>query len=293
MKIAVLSDIHANQEALESVLEDADRQGAQRCWFLGDAIGYGPDPHVPLLWLKYYVDSGDWILGNHDAMYAGLLSTDGVGGTAIRALEATRRRLSEPENQEASEFCRSEFRQERTTPLVHSLDGIDYLLVHSCQADHLGNIRYVYAWQEEIFLPDEFAALHRISQASGLPCVQFYGHTHVPTFVSGKPDGEGFAIQAARLLPETTCALDAGLTLVNPGSVGFPRDLNDRASYAILDTAERTVTFRRVAYDWGETAAKLSQYGYPDLLRNRLRFAEVDSTTPQDWRQHYQDARTE
>ncbi len=291
MKIALLSDIHANQEALEDALLDAERQGVQRFWFLGDALGYGPDPQAPLLWLKYYVDANDWILGNHDAMYAGLMPLDGISPTARNALEMTRQRLSEPDNQEATEFCRQEFIAQRTQPQLHSLDGVDYMLVHSSQVDPLGSIRYVYAWHEDLFLPDEFAKIHLLSLASGRPCVQIFGHTHVPTLVYGTPTNDGYAFQAARILPGEKYNLGGSLALVNPGSVGFPRDMNNRLSYAILDTRENTVTFRRVEYNWYQTAAKITDYNFPDGLRDRLRFADPDNTTPQEWRKHYQTAR--
>lgn len=72
MQIAVLSDIHANYPALEAVLKHAKRQGAERLWFLGDIVGYGPHPGQCLDWLRADVADGDWVLGNHDAMLLGL-----------------------------------------------------------------------------------------------------------------------------------------------------------------------------------------------------------------------------
>jgi diadenosine tetraphosphatase ApaH/serine/threonine PP2A family protein phosphatase len=168
---------------------------------------------------------------------------------------------------------------------------VDYVLVHSSQKDPLGLHRSVYAWQEDIFLPQEFAALEERSLTSGRPSIQLYGHTHVPTLVYGQRVGEDFAYHAVKVCPGQTYSLEAGLAIINPGSVGFPRDRDNRAAYTLLDTAGRMLTFLRVGYDWMETAQKLAREGYPDLLRNRLRFADVAGDTPQDWKKHFEKVR--
>jgi predicted phosphodiesterase len=287
MKIAFLSDIHANQEALEAVLIHADRLNVDRFCFLGDAVGYGPDPHVPLLWLKYYVQDGDWVLGNHDAFFANLFPGVGISRTADQALSLNHYYLSDPENNEANTFWQEKFTPQRMNPVCHCLDGVNYWLVHSSQHDHVGLMRYLYAWQVDIFLPEEFAKLSQLSLASGKPCVQAYGHTHVPTLVYGLQGEDGFGFSPERIFPGRAYPLGEKLAIFNPGSVGFPRDLCNQASYAVVDTEMHMITFQRVAYDWQATAVKLARCDYPSALRERLRFADVDSTTPQDWREHY------
>lgn len=289
MKVAVLSDLHANQAALEAVLEDAFRHNVERFWSLGDTLGYGPDPHVPLMWLQHYVQPDDWRIGNHDAMFCGLISSDEASNTARQSLDLNRRTLEMPENEDALAFCQAEFTGERMEPSLQTLDGVDYYRVHSSQKDYVGERRYIYPWQEEIFLPEEFQHLHLLSLASGLPCVQFYGHTHVPTLVFGRLKEQEICSQAVRVYPDRVYSLDTELAIINPGSVGFPRDLNNRSAYVLLDTGERTVTFRRVSYDWQKTAQKLLRDGYPPALVDRLRFADPDSTTPDDWKAHYRD----
>lgn len=287
MKIAVLSDIHANQAALEQVLLHADKLQIERFWCLGDALGYGPDPHVPLLWLKYYVQPQDWVLGNHDAMFLGLMPDTDANGQAKDSLELNRKYLGLPENEEAFAFCRQEFCKEKTAPVEHNLEDLECFLVHSSQKDYLGERRYIYAWHEELFLPDEFAYLNQQSILSGKPCVQFYGHTHVPTLVYGRQDGDGFRMDPVFILPGEAYPLGDKLCLINPGSVGFPRDLNRLSSYAVLDTSQRTITFYRVHYDWSETAHKLKLFNYPSSLVERLMYADADSLTPDHWKEHY------
>lgn len=304
MRIAVLSDIHANRPALEAVLEDSHDFDVDRYWFLGDAVGYGPDPVAPALWLKRYVEPEDWVIGNHDAMLAGLLRADeweAVGPSAKMAIGLNRDRLME--HAEAWAYIQAVFNRERIPPREQHLDGVDYVLVHSGQTDHLGIARYIYAWQEELYLQAEFGPLRAQSEEHGGPRAQLYGHTHVPTLVfarARRQDG-GLEYDAVRILPGETYKLDGELALVNPGAVGQPRDLDRRAAYAVLDTAERTVTFRRVRYDWQETASALSAWHASlmatltseqawqiiDNLKRRLRDATPYNETPDEWLAHY------
>jgi len=106
-----------------------------------------------------------------------------------------------------------------------------------------------------------------------------------------KPGGD-FDLEPVRVFHAEEYSLGTELTLVNPGSVGQPRDLDQRAAYATLDTAARTVTFRRVTYDWRETAQDMCVEGYPESLIDRLRDAPVDEkATPDDWLAHFREAR--
>jgi predicted phosphodiesterase len=324
MRIAVLSDIHANRLALEAVLQDSLNCEVERYWFLGDAVGYGPEPIAPVLFLKRYVNEGDWVLGNHDAMLADLLLPEDLqtlpndfqplamtarenmpvicrgrflseedwqatGAAPIQALKLNRAVLSQ--NAEADLFWRAEFAPAQAQPHVRSVDGIDYVLVHSGQVSHL--FRYIYAWQVDFFLPAEFSRLQTVVEAQGCSRVQWFGHTHVPTLVFAHPKQTqtGFEFQPMRLLPGETYPLDGPLALVNPGSVGQPRDLDRRAAYAVLDTLQRTVTFRRVSYDWQATAEALIAGGYPDSLIRRIRDASPTKETPGDWLAHYEQAK--
>lgn len=289
MKIAVLSDIHANRLAFQAVLEDSLNWEVDRYWFLGDAVGYGTDPIEPLLWIKHYLDPEDWVIGNHDAMLANLLSADewsNVNESPKVAVQFNRVTLASEQNHEANNFWQQEFRLERSFPRQHRIDGLDYLLIHGSQVSPL--FRYIYPWQTEIFLLAEFEALQTRYQANGFPIVQCFGHTHIPTLVFARPvEDDGFLIEPVYVIPNQPYQLGKNLTLINPGSVGQPRDLDRRAAYAILDTDQQTITFRRVPYDWQAKIYKLIQANYTESLIRRLRDAPPPQTTPDSWLDHF------
>lgn len=329
MKIAVLSDIHANLNALAAVLEDAGEQGvgleSGAFWSLGDVAGYGPHPVEALNFLRDYVDPQAWVLGNHDAMLADLVLPEeletvkdrnrliqvrlakGQGDeitvrgnllsygewfittqSPVQAIRLNRAALAH--QKKTDQFWRNNFTKDRLGPLELHREGVDYTLLHASRANPIS--RYLYSWHMDILLPKEFALLSEPNPERGFPRVQFFGHTHVPTFVRAHPaeNGKGFKIYPEKLWPQETSVLGNALTLVNPGSVGQPRNLDRRACYAILDTTARTVTFRRVAYDWQETASDLQRGNYPSSLVNRLKTAPADKTTPNNWLDYYQKA---
>lgn len=325
MRIAVFSDIHANRPALEAVLADSQKWGVEHFWCLGDMVGYGPHPTSAMMFLKRYVEPDGWVIGNHDAMLADLmlpedsqhsnqpsnlqiitaqgkgaqvavrgqiLTTDAwaqINSAPIQAIELNRAALIT--HPEADAFWRNAFTRERVEPRLVHLDGIDHVLVHGSQDDPF---RYIYDWHTEILLPKEFAILQRQSTERGFPRVQWFGHTHVPTLVQTplNVNGDGFDIRFEHIWPQQTCPLDSALALINPGSVGQPRDLDPRAAYAILDTVKRTVTFRRVAYDWRETAHDMLVESYPESLIDRLRYASAaEKETPNDRLAHYREAK--
>lgn len=373
MRIAILSDIHANHLALRAALADADHRGAEKYWFLGDLIGYGPSPVEAVQWLMGELDDflapEAWVMGNHDAMLADLLlqgetgvsedllqdrifqrhsylppnltlpndldALDGdlraiefavqernragqelgrilyhgkcrgeflspldwqaLNGVApLIALELNRRELADDAHIDA--FWKDAFTLSRVSPHVIQLDGLDCVLVHSGQVSNL--FRYIYSWQHDFLLPAEFRYLHGQAADRALPRVQFFGHTHVPTLVKARPgqrDGE-FILEEKYILPGETFSLVSEadtpwLALVNPGSVGQPRDLDPRAAYAILDSKAQTITFHRVRYDHQEIYRLLNLNYYPGKLRNQILSAEPTSGTPEDWRRHYLRAR--
>lgn len=310
MKIAVLSDIHSNQGALEAVLNDAGSQDVEQYWCLGDAVGYGPTPHVPLLWIKYWVSPDYWVMGNHDAMLADYCMSAEEGGSvvtgddgltfyakgqllslddwrftvaeAIQGVVLSRTALlSEPE---ADAFWRENFTKERVLPRTHAIDGVEYTLVHASRTDPTS--RYIFAFQKEIILPKELTLLKEAAARSGLPQVQFFGHTHVPTLIRAD-DASSACIRAEAVRPEVIYQLDSSFALVNPGSVGQPRDLCQWASYLILDTAARSIVFKRVKYDWRETARSLRSGNFPESLVRRLTSAGAYKETPGEWIDHY------
>lgn len=289
MRIAILSDIHANGEALRAVLEDAVLEAVDDYWCLGDLVGYGPDPVQAVIFLKMMVAPDNWVLGNHDAMLAQLLTDEeweSVNSTPRLALQLNKATLAE--DAEAEAFWRAEFVHDRARPRHVTINEIEHTRVHSGQVNPL--FRYIYAWQSDFLLPAEFQVLAERRRKSGLPQVQWFGHTHVPTLVRGEMVNGEPELQAQHILSGENYALDSSLLLINPGSVGQPRDLDRRASYCILDTDENTVTFRRVGYDWRRTAQRLSQEEYPEKLVRRLQDAPAVNDTPIAWLEHYKQA---
>lgn len=291
MRIGVLSDIHANIEALQAAYMDAIDCDVDQFWFLGDAVGYGPDPVPAVLWVANFVESDSWVLGNHEAILAGLLTVQEkaeVGKTAEAVAQCHREMLAVDPG--AYDFWQCEFNDARIVPRTHVFNGIQHTLTHAGQTNrHL--FRYIYAWQIDFYLPPECMWLHQQFEQTGLPQVQWLGHTHVPLLINATPSGDRFEFDIKQIVPDMPYVLDSNLMLINPGSVGQPRDLDRRASYAILDTDVQTVTFRRVEYDWQTTVGKL--YELPlsrkiiENLEDRLVNARPTDKTPPDWIAHY------
>lgn len=233
MRVALLSDIHANVVALDAVL--AELPAVDRTWVMGDTVGYGPDPAEVLARLR---DRGAVLVaGNHDLAVA-----TGAGLDAFNPVAARAARLhSEWLSAEDREFLGG-------LPTVVKTDGVT--LVHGSVLDPV----WEYVW-------DARTAYASLSAAeTALTC---NGHTHIPAL---------FELAG----PRVTSTLGrgevgfSGQALVNPGSVGQPRDRDPRAAWAILDTERRTVEFMRTAYDVAETQRRIRERGLPGFLADRL-----------------------
>lgn len=292
MRIALLSDIHANNLALRAVLKSLQEKDVTQTWFLGDAFGRGPNPVEISQWLidEFGMEnSSSWGIGNHDAMVGELLSQIelvSVNEIPKRTAGKHRQILLEKLPNFLENLAR-----EWEGPKYHELDGVYYVLVHASLVDHVA--RYIYPWLTNLLLPEEFARLEKLFQKEDLPVVSCFGHTHVPTLISGeKENNDEFGFNAVKIIPGETYYLGPEkLWLVNPGSVGQPRDLDTRAAYAILDTLDHTVTFKRVTYPWKKTAKQLFTAGYDDSYINKLRDATPDKETPDEWLAHYRKAK--
>ncbi len=295
MKIGILSDIHANYPALEAVWRDFSSLGMEKYWMLGDLVGYGPHPVRSLLWLKQNAADISWITGNHDAMMTGLFTKEEwemVNEGAKLALSLNKDSLNEEneESGEARDFLNTTFKGERITPITYFHDNVEYILSHGALTGQRF-MRTIFPWQVQIFIPAE---LNKLSDAqSQFPRVCFQGHSHVPMLVMASPkNGEGgFDIEVIKVEPEHIYSLTAPLVIINPGAVGQPRDLDRRAAYACLDTAAHTIVFKRVEYDWQQTAQDMLDRDYPTSLIHRLRTAKAPEDTPVDWLEHFQKMR--
>lgn len=244
MDVLVVSDIHANLEALRAVLDDAGRYDA--LWFLGDAVGYGPDPEA-CVQLLIERSPAIWLAGNHDHAALGKLDVSDFNPEARAAAEWTAGQLSDAV-------------RARLNACVPRIDdaGADVTFVHASPRSPVREYILNAALAEAAF--DGF---------SGPLCL--FGHTHVPAAYDEAVDG------ASRhpLTPDAPLDLTGGRWLVNPGSVGQPRDGDPRASYLRLTAhadGRRSVTLRRVAYDIAATQAKILAAGLPPRLAARLEF---------------------
>lgn len=242
VRIALFTDIHGNREALEACLADARRVGVDRLVFLGDLVGYGPDPQWVVDTVAAEVARGAIaILGNHDA--AALARDDSMTEHAARAMTWTRTAL----NERAFAFL-------KTLPMTAMLD--DALFVHA-------SARAPERWPYVIDRLGADACL-----AATPARLIFVGHTHQPAMfhqLPGKP-AQHFRPVANKPVPLTGRRRWA----VVVGSVGQPRDQNPAAAWGLFEPDSGTYTQRRVGYDVEATVAKINAAGLPSWLGQRL-----------------------
>jgi diadenosine tetraphosphatase ApaH/serine/threonine PP2A family protein phosphatase len=240
MRYLVLSDIHANLEALEAVL--ADGVGTDAVLVLGDLVGYGADPNAVIDRVRG-IPRATIIRGNHDKVAAGLETVEGFNPIARYAIEWTAAALSADR--------RAWLAQLPAGPMAVE-EGVE--ICHGAPFD------------EDVYIFDEPEA-YRALEASRHPLCLF-GHTHVPT--AFRLDKRLHALGPLRA-PSFEITLTAGAKyLVNCGAVGQPRDGDGRAAFGILDTTAGTLAIVRAAYDVTTAQAKIVAAGLPELLAHRL-----------------------
>ncbi len=240
MKIAVVADIHGNLEALTAVLADLQQQGAGRIICLGDSVGYGPDPDAVVSRLRQMHAVS--VLGNHEFALMD---------------ERARRWLNfqAAENNAATEKLLSAANKEYCCTLPPFLVVADAHLVHAYPPDSV--FRYLNR-QSDTKIADLFAATR--------PRLFFVGHTHRLMLVTGQK-----GLITRRALKEETVALEMDKKyIVNCGSVGQPRDEDNRAKYLLWDMAAEQLVMRFVAYDHRVTMQKIKERGFPEVYAMRL-----------------------
>jgi diadenosine tetraphosphatase ApaH/serine/threonine PP2A family protein phosphatase len=237
VRIAVLSDIHGNLEALEAVLAEVDRIGVDLLYSLGDIVGYGPNPAacVEIVRRRAAVS----LTGNHDAAVAGLTPLGDFNEFARLALAWT-----------VTSLDAGQIDYLRALPYTHRAP--DLLLVHASPVEP-ERWHYIHGLAD---VGEDFAAFtERLC---------FVGHSHRPG---------AYAIDNNRGVARcgASTPLQPGLRyLVNAGSVGQPRDRDPRASYGIYDTGNECVEVRRVAYPVEKTQERMRSAGLPVFLIDRL-----------------------
>lgn len=242
MRIAILSDIHANREAFEAVLEVVRKLEPDRLVLLGDLVGYGPEPGFCVDAAQELAAAGAiCIRGNHDE--AAVHGPAGMTPNAHEAALWTRTQLGAGQ----SAFLAG-------LPLTAELDGV--LFVHASARDPA-------AWHYVRDLRSAAACL-AATEARMVVC----GHTHLPTIFYARAGREPVAFVPLRNVPAPLSAAHRHVVVV--GAAGQPRDGDPAACLALLDTRAREVTMIRVPYDSQETARKIRAAGLPDWLGLRL-----------------------
>lgn len=241
MRVVLLSDIHSNLVALDAVCEALPEH--DELWCLGDTIGYGPRPNECIVAMR---DTARYVLtGNHDLASLGAISLDMFNALARRANQWNNRQLQ------------PELRAWLAEQPAKLAPGPDATIAHASPRDPV--------WE---YVLDARTAEENLAFFDTPIC--FVGHSHVPTIYGRHEDGQ---VEFRRGAPGELLQLrpDARY-IVNPGSVGQPRDGEPRAAYAVWDTQARTIRFERVAYDIATTQRQMRDAGLPDMLAQRLAF---------------------
>jgi diadenosine tetraphosphatase ApaH/serine/threonine PP2A family protein phosphatase len=246
MRLALLSDIHANLPALEAVLADIASSEIEETWCLGDVVGYGAEPDECATLVRERCSV--CLVGNHDLAALNALDISTFSPAAAAAVAWTRERMTDP-----------------TRSFLASLDPADesreVALYHASPRDPI--------W-EYVLWPDQAAECIR-AQARR---VSFVGHSHVALFFAlADPIGGGEAVDDARgaqAAAGTGLEIRRGRWLINPGSVGQPRDGDPRAAWLELDTETWQASFHRVPYDIDRAADAIIATDLPEHLARRL-----------------------
>ena len=238
MAVAVISDIHGNLAALEAVLEVVDLEQLDEIWCLGDVTGYGARPAECLELVRER--SVICLAGNHDLVVSGAIGVDAFSADAAEAAQWSRDRLSDAERALLAEM-----------PSSGERAGVS--IYHGSVRDPI--------W--EYVLTAEVARACLEAQPSDLALI---GHSHIALSLSL---ADGDRLDGGKAAGGTEVEL-TGTQLLNPGSVGQPRDRDPRAAWLVLDLEAKTAQFRRTVYDIERTQAEILDAGLPSRLATRL-----------------------
>ncbi|HEX2388446.1 MAG TPA: metallophosphoesterase family protein [Solirubrobacterales bacterium] len=242
MQVAVFSDIHANLPAFEAILRDSDEVGVAERWCLGDVIGYGADPDLCVELARERCEV--CLVGNHDLAVLGELDTSTFSSAAAAAVEWTTEHTSKPNLDFLAGLSPSDISHEAA-------------LYHASPRDPV--------W-EYVLWPEQAADCLAVQDKR----VSFVGHSHVALFFSAAADDDGNEAHGWQAGAGTRLEIDEGRWLINPGSVGQPRDGDPRAAWLELDTESWEATYHRVGYDIERAARSIEVAGLPEHLARRL-----------------------
>ena len=238
-RIIVIYDIHSNLTALEAVLADA--AAVDEIWCLGDLVGYGPDPNECISLIREFPNL-ICMMGNHDLAAIGGLGLETFNSDAHRSLLWQKDELSN-----------NNLNFLKNLPSKAQIIG-EVTLVHGSPRDPI--------WEYIMSLE---TAKENLSFFDTPWC--FFGHTHYPAFYKWLPDDEEPINETPEpMVPQPL----AGRAILNPGSVGQPRDRDPRASYAIYDPQNKTWQLQRVEYDYEQVRDRILNAGLPSYHADRL-----------------------
>ncbi len=243
MRYLVLTDIHANLEALDTCLAHAKARGYDRTLVLGDLVGYGADPNACIERVQA-LDPLAIVRGNHDKVACGLEQAEGFNTVAKNAAHWTFDLLTPAHREWLAALPAG----------PHVVDD----LVEICHGS---------PFDEDAYIFDELDALRALKVSHRPLCL--FGHTHYP--VTFELSADAFDSLGPWVSAESRLVLrEDSKYLVNPGSVGQPRDGDPRAAYAIVDVGGRWVELFRLDYPIEEAQAKVVKAGLPEVLAQRL-----------------------
>jgi predicted phosphodiesterase len=242
VRYLILSDIHSNKEAFAAVLAHAKRKPWDRAVFLGDLVGYAANPNQTVDMLRALRPLVA-VRGNHDKVCSGVESGDMFNRVALQAAMWTKHKLT-----------RSNLRFLRGLPRGPKVVDDAFAIAHGTPLD------------EDAYIFGEIEALNVFRRTDFPIC--FFGHSHFPVVFELTPDAITTVLTVS---PTFRFRLEPGARyLVNPGSVGQPRDGNPRAAYAIYDSDTRVVAIHRVAYPLKSAQDRIRKAGLPKPLADRL-----------------------
>ena len=239
MRILIVSDIHSNLEAFQSVIDDArERGGFDQIWQMGDLVGYGPDPVECIDLLRKHDVLG--VTGNHDLAAIGKLSLEAFNAYAAAALRWNASQLA----QEHKDYLAG---------LLLQIEMDGFTAVHGSPRDPV--------WE---YVVSPAAAVASFSNFDTPKCL--VGHSHLPFLCRPSDDSAVFL----EFPLDSPVKLGNDRMIINPGGVGQPRDGDPRASYAIYDSQSGSAFHYRAEYDIAKTQEKMSDRGLPKYLADRL-----------------------
>ena len=243
MRYIVLTDIHANLEALDACLADARPRAFDRTLVLGDLVGYGADPNAVVERIQS-LEPTAIVRGNHDKVACGLEQAEGFNAVAKSAAMWT------------LDVLKPAYREWLAALPQGPID-----------VDELVEICHGSPFDEDAYIFDELDAVRALKVSSRPLCL--FGHTHFP--VTFELSADSFDSVGSASSPQMQVQMKDGCKyLINPGSVGQPRDGDPRAAYAIVDTKRRLVELYRTRYAVEEAQTKVVKAGLPEVLAQRL-----------------------